>query len=313
MNFNDDISYFESINSDPETIKLHEWLSACMRDDTYKEEIEEYRNEYNTLKDQGLNEADIKQALNTKGLTDFKRNLPFVTVGAVCKGGRKSNQVTLKTGWIALDIDGKDNPHLTDFEAVRDELSKIIFVAFSCLSVGGNGVWVLVKVEHPESQEDYFQQLLHDFGKRGIILDHTKGKNPNDARFYSYDTDAKIRDDFKVYDRLPSLAKPAHGPYMPYVATSNDGDVFEFAKKFVSEKYGYTFNYPGDMHNSLFQFCAFLNWMGVPQEDTERYIDQNIFSLSKITTNCISSPYSDSEYFGKGANKRTMNIISNRF
>jgi len=312
MKFNDQVSLFYDFNSDPETIKLYEWLDACMQNMQYKKEIEDYRNEYNNLRSQGMEEADIKQALQKDELTEFKRNLPFVTVGAVCNGGRTMNHVTRKTGWIALDVDGKDNPHLTDFEAVRDELSKIIYVAFSCLSVGGNGVWLLLKVEHPDRQEDYFQQLLHDFRERGIVLDHTKGKNPNDARFYSFDPGAKIRDDFKIYDRLPSTPQPKRKSHNPCKPVSYDGDVFEFARKVVEGKHGYTFTHPGDMHNSLFQFCAVLNWKGVPKKDAEEYIDQNILSLSKITTNCITGPYEKTEYFGVGAKDRTINLVLDR-
>jgi len=312
MKFNENISFFNNIKSDPETITLFDWLEECMLENDYRNEIEAYRNEYNTLKSQGLDEADIKQMLQKEGLMKFKQNLPFVTVGAVCEGGRSMNHVARKTGWIALDVDGKDNPHLTDFEAVRDELSKIIYVAFSCLSVGGNGVWLLLKVEHPDRQEDYFQQLLHDFRERGVVLDHTKGKNPNEARFYSFDPGAKIRDDFKIYDRLPSTPQPKTKSHNPRKPVSYDGDVFEFARKVVEDKHGYTFTHPGDMHNSLFQFCAVLNWKGVPKKKAEEYIDQNILSLSKITTNCITGPYEKTEYFGEGAQDRTINLVLDR-
>lgn len=303
--FNEEVSLFNNIKSEPKTIKLFDWLDACINDQKFITDTGKYRSEIETLKSQGFDEAKIKEKLNQKGLSKFKKGLPLVTVGAVCEGGRSMSDVVRKTGWIALDIDGKDNPHLKDFKALRDEISKIIFVAFSALSVGGHGVWALVKIKEPDRQEDYFQQLLHDFKARGIFLDHTKGKNPNDARFYSYDPDAKIKRDFKIYDRLPTIPKQKLKALESITRTEN---VFELAEKVVREKYGHTFTHSRDMHNSLHQFCSFLNWKGVPRKETEEYIDKNLLSLSKITTNCISGPYEQTEFFGKGAQEQTINV-----
>ena len=140
-------------------------------------------------------------------------------------------------------------------------------------SVSGQGVWALLKIKNPERQDDYLQQLLHDFETRGVYLDHTKGKNPNDARFYSYDPEAILKRNFRVYDRLPTLIKPTSKPL------KKAANVFEYAKKVVMEKYGYTFTHPGDMHQSLFQFCSVLKYKGVPQKHAEEYIDNHLFSL----------------------------------
>lgn len=304
--FRDKVSYFENYNATPETKELFEWLEACMVNDTYKKDFEHYRKEHDTLISRGLTYPEISEELNKKGYPEFKRNLPMVTVGSVCEGGRGMQHVTHKTGWVALDIDGKDNPHLSDFSAVRDEVSKIVYVAFCALSASGNGVWALIKVKHPDRQKEYFQQLLHDFKARGVLLDSTKGKNPNDARFLTYDPDAFINPDFKIYDRLPNLSKVK--PKVP-ISIKHSDDVFEFAINLVKKKHGCTFTHPGDMHISLFQFCSILNWKGVPKTRAEKYIDENILSLSKITTNCISGPYKDTEYFGQGADVRTMNIV----
>ncbi|WP_340106913.1 BT4734/BF3469 family protein [Rhodohalobacter sp. 8-1] len=304
--FNEEVSYFEHYNSDPETIQLYEWLDACMDDDTYKEKFDYFRTEFSNQIQQGLPYPEIRAALDKKGYTKFKRSLPLITVGAVCEGGRKDKHVAHKTGWVALDIDLKDNPHLFDFEAVRREISKIVYVAFCALSASGNGVWALVKIKYPERQKEYFQQLEYDFKQRGVLLDNSKGKNPNDARFLTYDANAFITDDFRIYDRLPNLTKVK--PKAP-VSVSHSNDVFEFAMNLVKKEHGYTFTHPGDMHNSLFHFCSILHWKGVPRTKAEKYIDENILSLSKITTNCISGAYKDKEYFGKGVDVRTMNIV----
>lgn len=134
---------------------------------------------------------------------ELKLSLPLATVSGLFSGRRKKGKHDDLTGWIALDIDAKDNPDIKDAELLRDKIGQIVYVAFAGLSVSGRGVWALAKVANPKEQERYFEQLQLDFKSRGIILDSTKGKNPNDARFYSFDPDAVINEDFKVYDRLP--------------------------------------------------------------------------------------------------------------
>jgi hypothetical protein len=98
--FKDKISVFESFHSEPKTISLGQWLNTCKNGSRYAKQVFEYRHS----KDEQL-----------------KKSLPLATVGAVCSGGRKLENVTTRTGWIALDIDGKDNPHLTDAEQIRDD------------------------------------------------------------------------------------------------------------------------------------------------------------------------------------------------
>lgn len=138
--FNEEVSYCKNYSADPETITLEDWLIACKNDSTFKEDIEAYRAELETLKSQGMEPALIKKELSEKGFTAFKAGLPLVTVGAVCEGSRRKEAVVRKTGYIALDIDGQDNPHIQDFKALKSEVAKIIYVAFSALSVGGQGV-----------------------------------------------------------------------------------------------------------------------------------------------------------------------------
>ena len=190
---NTKISVFKTFDSEPKTTTLGQWIAATMkRNNSFADKVLQYRE---------------------TGADHLKKGLPLATVGALCDDGRKMENVRERTGWIALDIDGKDNPHLEDAEAVRDAISNIVYVAYAGLSVSGNGVWGLIKVENPQKQAQHFEQLKKDFLSRGIVLDSTKGKNPNDARFYSYDPDAYLTDDFKVYDRLPK--KPHSKPREP--------------------------------------------------------------------------------------------------
>jgi len=185
--FNDKISVFEGFHSDPKSITLRQWLNICKHGSRYTKQIIEYR---------------------LTGDQELKKSLPLATVGAVCVGGRKMGNVVTRTGWIALDVDGKDNPY--DAEQIRNEIANIENVAFSGLSTGGRGVWALVKVADPNKQAEHFEALRKDFERFGITLDSSKGRNPNDARFISYDPGAIIKDSFTVYAKLPPEPTPVY-------------------------------------------------------------------------------------------------------
>ena len=96
--FNEEVSYCKNYSADPETITLEDWLNACKNDSTFKEEIEAYRMELETLKTKGMEPALIKKELSEKGFADLKAGLPMVIVGAVCEGSRRKEAVVRKTG-----------------------------------------------------------------------------------------------------------------------------------------------------------------------------------------------------------------------
>jgi len=291
--FSDKISVFKNFQSEPKTITLGQWLKVCKKGSRFAKQVLEYRR---------------------TGEQYLKKSLPLATVGAIFTGEknhethpkpgtgyRVEEQIVNKTGWIALDIDANDNPHLTNAEHLRDEVAKIQNVAFSGLSTGGRGVWALVKVSQPERQADHFEALQADFNAFGITLDSSKGENPNDARFYSYDPGAIIKESFTVYKKLPP--KKIHCQPKKRTRIDYTGDVFEFAIQKVKDKHGYTFTHPGDMHHSIYQFCSVLNWAGVPKHEAESWINRNLLPLSEIKSNCISGAYDTPEakrYFGTG-------------
>ena len=184
--FREVVSVFENFSAEPKDVPLINWLAACAKGGRYKDRVLKYRE---------------------TGAPEIKKGLPLVTPGARCIGGRRKEHVQELTGWICLDIDAKDNP-TKPAAAIRDEIIKITNVAFAALSTGGKGVWALVKVSDPEKQDAHFEALLKDFERFGIKLDSSKGRNPNDARFYSYDPQARINTNFEVYKK--KLTQPVN-------------------------------------------------------------------------------------------------------
>ncbi len=231
----DNISVFKNFQSEPKTITLGQWLKVCKEGSRYAEQVLEYRR---------------------TGEQHLKRSLPLATVGAVCKDARKLENVVTRTGWIALDIDAKDNPHLTDADHLRDEVAKIQNVVFSGLSTGGQGVWALVKVSQPDRQTEHFEALEADFKAFGITLDSSKGKNPNDARFYSYDPGAIIKESFTVYKKLPPKIANTVQTRSPVKFSKNYSRYAESAFSYEIEELA---NAPkGERNNTLFKTTASL-------------------------------------------------------
>lgn len=138
--------------------------------------------------------------------SELKKQLPIFTPGALMNHRDKAitdpPQLQVVTGWMQFDVDAKDNQHLGDAPHLRDEISKIVYVAFCSVSTSGNGVWGLVKVKHSERYREHFEQLKLDFASVGITLDPSKGGNPTDPRFYTFDPNAYFANEFKVYDRM---------------------------------------------------------------------------------------------------------------
>lgn len=230
--YSDKISVFESFKSKPKTITLGQWLKVCKEGSQYSKQVLEYRRTRNSF---------------------LKTSLPLATVGALCRDGRKMENVVTRTGWIALDIDAKDNPGLPDAPQIRDQIARIKNVAFSSLSASGQGVWALIKVSKTDRLAEHFRALQADFHKLGIKLDSSKGRNPNDARFYSYDPDAIIKTSFKIYTKQLFIKEPN-----PYRIIS--GHATKYAETaFNNEIQNLADTFEGNRNNQLFKASAKLS------------------------------------------------------
>lgn len=118
----------------------------------------------------------------------LKSTLPAFTPSGVF-GGKVANTITSYSGYICIDIDGKDNLHITDYAQLRDEVAKIKNVDYCSLSASGEGVFCLVRLtDTPENHKQHFNALMLCFKSLGINID-TKCDNINRLRFFAYDPD----------------------------------------------------------------------------------------------------------------------------
>lgn len=84
---------------------------------------------------------------------DIKSKLPVLCVSATFNERRAENDIKAHTGLICIDIDAKDNPHITDFEKLKHKLAEFDCVAYCALSLSGQGLFVIIPIDEPLSVE----------------------------------------------------------------------------------------------------------------------------------------------------------------
>jgi len=244
----------------------------------------------------------IRSEPNEQVQKDLKKELPALIPGCRIKEGspRTHQYIENRSGWMQIDIDPKDNPDISDWGYIRDQLFNLPYFAYAGLSSRGNGMWGLVKVTDPERMHDHHECFVHRLYQAfGINTDTTKGRNPTDARFYSFDPEAKIRTTgLKIYQELPKII---HQKIIrtKHQANDQEPDPFLFATNFANKhkrianrsNAGSGFSPGENAHAWIYSFCCALIRVGITQDQAERYIYQNILPPEKIKSNCISDAY----------------------
>ena len=175
----------------PVDVSLLTWLTT----DKYKSKVEQIRN---------LQDVDLQKTIKT--------SLPAITPSG--RFSRRDTEHLIEhTGFLAFDIDFKDNRHISNFDRLRDEIKNITSVAYCGLSVRGHGFWGLVPVpaSTPEVHRQRFDTLIRDFREFGIILDPS-GSDVCRLRIASYDADAYFNPQAKVYTKIYKPAPPKNLP-----------------------------------------------------------------------------------------------------
>ncbi|MVM36006.1 hypothetical protein GO755_38690 [Spirosoma sp. HMF4905] len=134
----------------------------------------------------------------------LKKHLPAFTPVAWLYHRRRDTSFSqkIRQQWPLLmgDIDKKDNPGINMAE-LKKHLTRLPYILLCAYSVRG-GLWFVVRLpdeQTPEILAAHFRYLQKLFShKFGVKLDTTKGGNPTDLRFVSYDADPYINEDATV-------------------------------------------------------------------------------------------------------------------
>lgn len=150
----------------------------------------------------------------------MKKSLPAATVSGRFYPKRNEDNLVEHTGFISIDIDGKDNPERS-IEYVRNALIGCPFVAYAAMSVSGNGMFAIIPLAYPDRHGEQFDALCKDFHDRyGIILDKSC-RDVSRLRFLSYDPNPYINEDASTYQGLIEYKSYLTAPSM----TDADGDL----------------------------------------------------------------------------------------
>jgi hypothetical protein len=134
---------------------------------------------------------------------------------------RNSKSLTQHSGFIAIDVDTKDQIR-KDFTEVRNELQKDSYTYALHDSVsGGGGTVIYVKIVGEKHYDSFLALEKYYFDNYKIIIDKSC-KNVDRYRFVSYDPEAYINKKSKTWKTY--LKKTQIEPRVNYVFSDNDLD-----------------------------------------------------------------------------------------
>jgi hypothetical protein len=203
-----------------------------------------------------------------KQRNDFKaKNLPSLTISAVCKEWRKDGNVINHTGLITFDIDKDHNPSVTDWGKLRDDIFKSDKVVCAFLSASGNGLAFIVKCI-PSQHKDVFYSIEKEFKEQLNIIIDISGKDVVRLRFISYDPELKIKENIETVPvTLPSenylKIKNDTPVKIQYSSRSDSWQTFNHAVTFAQSKLDFT---DGTKHWHLVNVASYCNLVGMSRE-----------------------------------------------
>lgn len=166
-----------------------------------------------------LNNVEYDAIQELRSCTDqdrrkqIKLSLPQATISGIFSPTRAAGNLVRHSGLICVDIDGKDNPHIANFNTlIEDTLSQLDEVAYASRSVSGNGYFVIIPLKYPEAHKAHFEKLVRDFAALDIVIDRACG-DVSRLRCQSFDLHQYINLSAKPYEGLYHEPKPVRPTY----------------------------------------------------------------------------------------------------
>lgn len=262
-------SYFETLN--PKPVNLLTWLQSA-----------KYAQQVNA----------IRQSNSKTERDKLKAQLPAITPSGLFSK-REASGLLRHSGFIQVDIDFRENCHITNYTGLKAELAKIVNLAYLGLSVSGTGFWGLIPIRYPEKHTAHFLALQQDFKRLGVTLDD-KPKNIASLRGYSWDADAHFNHKAEPYSKLlePQTGRHRSKPHAPRPQSSEAEKVeavlglIEGRRLDITPGYGEWFSIG----------CALANEFGEPGRDyfhrtSQFYSGYDPGATDKQFNHCLQHAY----------------------
>ena len=144
---------------------------------------------------------ELRKLENKKARDEIKASLPAVTVSGLFYPYRKAEYLIQHSGLICIDIDYKDNQHISNYDQLKEQLFNIEHVAYAGLSASGRGFFLIIPIQYPEWHSLHFNALENDFNQLGIVIDKAP-KSVVSLRGYSSDTSKLFRKKVTTYSSI---------------------------------------------------------------------------------------------------------------
>ena len=142
---------------------------------------------------------DIRSSSNEEERKFLKSKLPAITPSGVFSK-RKADCLVEPTNLICIDIDGKDNPSISNMEEFKKKLSKLPYMMYCGLSASGKGLFCIIPYKDYRNHKLHFNALEQEFKDMGIVVD-SSCSDIGRLRFYSYDEYPYANPDAEIYTR----------------------------------------------------------------------------------------------------------------
>lgn len=240
-------------------------------------------------------EGEIKHLRSVEDPEERKRikqNLPCATISGVFNPTRKRDNLQQHSGLIVLDFDAKDNPNVTDWEALKTQCSKVPQIAYCSLSVSGKGVFMIIPLAHPSMHEKQFEALVNDFKSVGLVVDPS-GSDVSRLRFVSFDEKPYYNPNAIPYRKIEiepqqvreTAIMTSHYMQQPFVYDANDTlakaeylcQELEARKIDITQGYynwltvGFALSELGESGRSLYHMVSSVNSKYKPEETDRKY------------------------------------------
>ena len=149
----------------------------------------------------------------------IKKRMPQAVIGGVCSPTRSAENTTAN-GLICVDVDATDNPNISDWQSLKEQLSIIPEIAYISLSFSANGLFLIIPLENPQKFTDHFKRLEMDFSAMGLTIDHACSDVCR-MRCMSFDPQPYINHSARRYKRL---YQPQHRPLRQVHSSYNSAD-----------------------------------------------------------------------------------------
>jgi len=266
-----------------------------------------------------IKQNEIRSISNKVDRDKIKKQLPAITPSALLLNRDKkltdAEKLISYSGFMQIDIDFKDNVHLSDYNVLMTTLPLIQNIAYCGRSVSGTGYFCLVPISNPEKLHNHFKkfnELIYTY--YNIKLDTSKGSNITDLRIYSYSADAYFNINAIQFNQLwkPKIVINKNTAYKPF-SSHYTNDKFSIVlerhnqKQIDNNQIGYT---KGNQNNYLKSLASYCSIKGIDinetitgchqfinQDYTAKRIDEiinSVYNVCKVDFN--SKPFKETEY-----------------